>query len=105
MDYAVAPVYVIRGTQPSPLKDEIPALVMNFVISKVDPDTREMHFKIAEIDPKLKKTPIAIAENAERNDFVVLEATINPGINLVWVGSLLMIFGLGMAMVFRIRKQ
>ncbi len=104
VDYAVAPVYVIRGTQPIPLKDEIPALGMNFVISKVDPDTREMHFKIAESDPKLKKTPISIAENAERNDFVVLEATINPGINLVWVGSLLMIFGLGMAMVFRIRK-
>jgi cytochrome c biogenesis factor len=50
------------------------------------------------------KVPISLAEGAPRTDFIVLEATINPGINLVWLGCILMLMGLSMAMVFRIRK-
>jgi cytochrome c biogenesis factor len=37
--------------------------------------------------------PFELAENVQRSDYVVLEAIIFRGINLVWAGSLLMLFG------------
>ena len=101
-NFTAKPVFIIRGSQPMPLQDEIRELGMHFVISKVDPQTRQIHINIAQTPPV--KLPIAIAENAPRTDYIVLEATVNPGINLVWLGSILMLFGLAMALVNRIRK-
>ncbi|NJN35432.1 MAG: hypothetical protein HC817_15420, partial [Saprospiraceae bacterium] len=57
--------------------------------------------KIAERDPLSMKVPVSIAEGVERTDFIILEATVNPGINLVWAGSIMMMMGLGMAMFYR----
>ncbi len=101
--YSTAPVYVIRGTTPIPLKADIPELGMHFAIAKVNPETKKMTISIAQGAPT--KIPISIAEDAPRTDYVVLEATVNPGINLVWVGSILMMMGLGMAMFYRSRKS
>lgn len=100
--YSSSPVYVIRGTTPIPLKDDVPELGLHFAISKVNPETKEITISAAQGSPT--KIPISIAEDAPRTDYIVLEATVNPGINLVWVGSILMLFGLSMAMVYRIRK-
>jgi cytochrome c-type biogenesis protein CcmF len=104
LNYRAAPAYVIRGAQPIPIRDDVQELGLHFVISKVEPQTGSIHIKIAEDNLKDLKVPIAIAEGAPRTDFIVLEATINPGINLVWLGCLLMLAGLSIAMVFRIRK-
>lgn len=100
--YSAAPVYVIRGTTPIPLKSDIPELGMHFAIAKVNPETKKMTISVAQGAPT--KIPISIAEDAPRTDYIVLEATVNPGINLVWLGSILMMFGLGLAMFYRIRK-
>jgi cytochrome c-type biogenesis protein CcmF len=100
--YSAEPVYVIRGTTPIPLKDDVPELGLHFAIAKVNPETKQITISAAQGAPT--KIPISIAEDAPRTDYIVLEATVNPGINLVWVGSIMMLFGLGMAMVYRIRK-
>jgi cytochrome c-type biogenesis protein CcmF len=104
LNYKASPAYVIRGAQPIPLRDDVSELGLHFVISKVEPQTGSIHIKIAENNNKDLKVPISIAEGAPRSDFIVLEATVNPGINLVWLGCILMLTGLAMAMVFRIRK-
>jgi cytochrome c-type biogenesis protein CcmF len=100
--YSASPVYVIRGTTPIPVKDDVPELGLHFAIAKVNPETKQITISAAQGAPT--KIPISIAEDAPRTDYIVLEATVNPGINLVWVGSIMMLFGLGMAMVYRIRK-
>jgi cytochrome c-type biogenesis protein CcmF len=104
LNYKASPAYVIRGSQPIPVRDDIQELGLHFVISKVDPQTGSIFIKIAENNNKDLKVPFSLAEGAPRTDFIVLEATINPGINLVWLGCILMLTGLSMAMVFRIRK-
>jgi cytochrome c-type biogenesis protein CcmF len=104
LNYKASPAYVIRGAQPIPIRDDVSELGLHFVISKVEPQTGSIHIKIAENNNKDLKVPISIAEGAPRSDFIVLEATVNPGINLVWLGCILMLTGLAMAMVFRIRK-
>ena len=100
--YTAAPVYVIRGTTPIPLKADVPEIGMHFAIAKVNPETKQMSISVAQGSPT--KIPISIAEDAPRTDYIVLEATVNPGINLVWIGCIMMLFGLGMAMIYRIRK-
>lgn len=40
------------------------------------------------------KIPLQIAENASRNDFIVIQVTEFPWINLVWFGSIVMLLGL-----------
>ena len=100
--YNVEPIYVIRGTTPIALKADIEELGLHFTIAKVNPQTKQITIAVAQSAPT--KIPISIAEDAPRTDYIVLEATINPGINMVWMGSILMLFGLGLALVQRIRK-
>ncbi len=103
--YSTEPVYVIRGSSPIPVRDEVADLGLNFLIEKVNPAEQNFTIKIAEKDPLSMKVPISIAEGAERTDYIILEATVNPGINLVWAGSIMMMMGLGMAMFYRVSKK
>ena len=103
--YQAEPTYVIRGSTPIPLRDEIEALGMHFVVSKINPNDKTFVLDIAERDPKSMKIPIAIAENAPKTDYIILEATVNPGINYVWAGSIMMMIGLAMAMFYRIKQS
>ncbi len=103
--YQAEPTYIIRGNSPIPVRDEIEALGMHFVVSKINPNDKTFVLEIAERDPKTMKIPIAIAENAPKTDYIILEATVNPGINYVWAGSIMMMIGLAMAMFYRIKQS
>lgn len=89
------PVFIIRQNQPNFLRDYQPnsGLAANFV--RIDPQEEKMEFFIGE-----RKAPAAdreyairIAEDVPRNDFIVLEAIVFPGINLFWIGSSVMMAG------------
>jgi len=49
--------------------------------------------------------PFEIADDVPRTDFIVLEAILFPGINFFWLGSLLMLGGLALSMVYRRREK
>jgi len=53
---------------------------------------------VADIPENMAPIPFELAENVQRSDYVVLEAIIFPGINLVWAGSLLMLFGFALSL-------
>jgi len=89
----IMPIYVIRDQNIIPLPDRITDPWMSFYFTKIDPETGDMTFKYYE-NKKIGSVPIQIAENAPRTDYLVMEAIVFPGINLVWLGSLLMVFGL-----------
>ena len=106
----LAPVFVVRDRAKVNVKD-----------SRVDPATGERwHARFASLDPSSGTAtlqiaveplatstayPIEIAENASRGDWIVLEATVFPGINVFWVGSILMLAGLLISMGFRMRER
>ncbi|MEO1437936.1 MAG: cytochrome C biogenesis protein, partial [Bacteroidota bacterium] len=81
------PIYLIRNKFVMPIKDEVKELGLHFKFQKIDPDT--------------KTVIIGVAETAPRWDYVVLQAIVFPGINLVWLGSIMMMIGLAMSMWFR----
>jgi cytochrome c-type biogenesis protein CcmF len=53
---------------------------------------------VAQATEEQRKIPVEIAEDAPRSDYIVLEAILFPGINLVWIGSIMMMIGLGIAL-------
>lgn len=96
------PVYLIRDSQPFSLKDEAPEMGLHFRFESIDPKTATLTVSVAKAAGDLRKIPIEIAENAPRSDYIVLEAIVFPGINLVWGGSILMLFGLALSMWRRV---
>ena len=92
------PVYLIRNNQPFSLKDEAPQFGLHFRFEKIDPKEGVMSIGVAQAGPEMSKIPVEIAENVSRSDYIVLEAIVFPGINLVWVGSIVMLLGLAISL-------
>ena len=93
-----SPVYLIRNNQPFSLKDEVPDMGLHVRFENIDPKTATLTVSVAKASGDAMKIPLDIAENAPRSDYIVLEAIVFPGINLVWAGSILMMFGLALGM-------
>ena len=97
------PVFLIRGNRPFNLKDEIESMGLHFRFVKIDPNTGKVFLSIAKQDPP-GKIPFDIATNSFRTDYIVLEAIEFPGINLFWLGTIMMMLGLFVGMFMKFRK-
>ena len=101
----VRPMYLIRQSQPFSLKDELLNEGLHFQLSNIDPETGLFTFNLAYATGEQRLIPVDIAADAPRSDYIVLEAILFPGINLVWLGSIMMMFGFGFSLVIRLRKR
>jgi cytochrome c-type biogenesis protein CcmF len=97
------PLYFIRDGRGLNMKAYIPDLAFHIRIETIDPKKEEFHLAVAKSmeDPKVA---IEVAEKAPRNDYIVLEAILFPGINLFWAGSLIMLFGIFLGFYKRVRQ-
>jgi cytochrome c-type biogenesis protein CcmF len=100
-----APIYLIRNNQPFSLKDEVPSMGLHFRFEHIDPQAGLLTIGAAKSSPDALRIPLEISENAVRSDYIVLEAIIFPGINLVWFGSILMMLGLAIGMWRRLTMR
>lgn len=102
--YQAKPIYLIRGSQGMGIKDVVQEIGLNVGFSRFDPTTETAQFFIAKADqPKDFKIPVEVATDSLRSDYIVLEAIEFPGINFFWIGTTLMMIGLTIGMVHRIR--
>ncbi|HRI62442.1 MAG TPA: cytochrome c assembly protein, partial [Saprospiraceae bacterium] len=99
------PIYLIRGNQPFSLKDEAPQFGLHFRFENIDPKAGVMTIGAAQADNEQRKIPLEIAENVARSDYIVLEAILFPGINLVWIGAIMMMIGLAIALWRRLTTK
>ena len=104
MHATARPLFFIRGNRPLNLKARIPDMGIHVRFTRIDPDREEFYFDVAYNDQIDQQVQVEIAERVPRDDFIVLEAIVFPGINLVWTGSLMMMFGLLLA-AWRKRKS
>jgi cytochrome c-type biogenesis protein CcmF len=100
------PLFVIRKggffTPPA----ELPAANLYMYLTKINPDTESFDVQIAQGKADVFDTvPVQIAKKSYRTDYIVLEAIIFPGINLFWLGSILMMAGLTVAMFRRMKAK
>jgi len=103
--YNAQPIYFIRGNRPFNLKDEVEELGLHFRFNRIDPTKESILISVAHHSNTNPVIPIEIATNSFRDDFIVLEAIEFPGINFFWLGSIMMMLGLGMSMVFRMAQR
>jgi cytochrome c-type biogenesis protein CcmF len=100
-----APVYLIRDNRPYSLKDEASAFGLHFQFSGIDPEKGLLTISAAQATEAQRSIPVEIAEDAPRSDYIVLEAILFPGINLVWIGSLAMLLGLAISLWKRLAMK
>ena len=95
------PIYFIRGSRPFNVKDQVPELGLHLHFASIDPTTETINLMIAKNENAPNTIPVEIATNSVRSDFLVLQAIVFPGINLVWLGSLMMLAGMAISFWFR----
>ncbi len=94
----VEPLFVLRGSQQFSIKDHDPLTGVHVRFTHIDPKTETMTFRIAADDRSDQEVEILIASDVPRSDILIVEANIFPGINLVWLGCLMMLFGLSLSL-------
>lgn len=82
------PVYYIEEDREFSPRHELKQLGLNFRFDKILP--KEQLFKIA------------FAKTEPDVDFVVMQAIVFPGINLVWLGSVLLVGGFVLSLLYRL---
>ena len=87
------PIYLIRNQHEIVLPCQSFANGISIRFNHINPGSSTMDFEYSRFDMP-QEIPVRIAENVPRTDYIVMEIIEFPGINLVWIGSLLMVFGL-----------
>lgn len=77
--YFAQPVYLIRNEKGIKLEAEVEELKVKLRIDQLIPDTEEVI--------------ISVWQDEKENDFIIMKAIVFPYINVLWLGSLVMVFG------------
>ncbi|PHI21820.1 cytochrome c assembly protein [Lewinellaceae bacterium SD302] len=105
-DRMIEPIFVIRDKQAVRARDEDRELGIYANFVNLDPQTNIGTFFIAKAAPRPElNVPLAVATKSARADWISLQAIEFPGINLFWAGSILMLFGLALSMIFRLMQK
>ena len=99
------PLYVIKKNVPMSIKHYDNQSGLHIRFSNINPAKEEFTFKIAKDNRRVSGAILDIATDVPRTDYLILQATIFPGINLFWAGSIFMMMGLFMAAWYRFKQK
>jgi len=85
------PVYLIRDRTAIRIEDEVKELGVTFRIERIIPEQEQL--------------VIGVKQKAEENDFIIMKAIVFPYINVLWLGSVMMAFGILISIVRRYREN
>lgn len=91
-EYDAEPVFIVKENMIHSLEDTISDLGLKIAFNKISPETAKISLVISE-----KKTNI--------KEFIIMKAVIFPYINVLWIGCILLIFGIIVAIRQRIIKN
>lgn len=89
--FSAEPIYLIRNNQEIIIEDEVKDL--------------GLHFRFVKIRTTENKIELQIAEQEPLKDYIIMKAIVFPYINVLWLGTVVMIFGFGVSVVNRYRKN
>jgi cytochrome c-type biogenesis protein CcmF len=87
-NYLTEPIFVIRGNEKITVPTEIEKLGLKFDFTSIDTQANKFELSLSE-------------KKSNSRDFIIMKALIFPGINILWIGCILMFVGTWIA----IRKQ
>ena len=89
--YTAEPVYVIK---------EMASFTKDATL-----DTLGLKFGFTRIDPEKGKMEIVVSEKkSNKKEFIIMKAIVFPGMNILWTGCIIFIFGMVLTIRKRIRK-
>ena len=99
------PIYLIRNNSPSSIKAYVPEYGYHVRLSRIDPVNERFTIAIAKDSREDLSVILDIAEDVPRTDFIGIEAIEFPGINLFWLGAVLMLMGFFISFFFRLKMK
>lgn len=91
--HQLEPLFVLRDRQYSfTVGDSISDLGIKITFDGIDPEAEKFKFRLTEKPPEFK-------------DFIVMKAIVFPGINILWIGIIIMGLGTLFAVIQRIRMR
>jgi len=87
-DYFAEPIFLIKDKMVGRIPDEVNDLGLKFTLVNIHPETNQF----------------AIGINTRQKDWVVIKALEKPYINVLWLGTFVLVTGFGIAMTRRIRE-
>jgi len=102
---SASPVYIIRKNIPMSIKSYSPGSGLHIRFTNINPNDETFTFKIGKETNAKSQVTVGIAKDVPRDDYIILEATIFPGINLFWAGTMLMMAALFFAAWDRLRQK
>jgi cytochrome c-type biogenesis protein CcmF len=90
--YHTEPLFIIHDMQVYSKETEVDTLGLKFSFTKIDPATGKLDLMIAE-------------KKSNRKEFIIMKAIIFPGINILWMGCIMMIAGTLIAVRQRVRGK
>jgi cytochrome c-type biogenesis protein CcmF len=87
-DYVAQPIFLIRNRMVGRIPDEIGDLGVQLTLMNIHPETNQF----------------SIGVSNRQKDYVILKAMEKPLINVLWLGTLLVMTGFGVAIVRRFRE-
>lgn len=90
--YSAQPIFLIRDLSIYNKDAEIPELGLKFSFDKIDPASGKIQISLQE-------------KKSNKRNFIIMKAIIFPGINILWIGCLLMIIGTITAIRNRLKKK
>ena len=87
-EYVAEPIFIIRNRMVGRIPDEIKDLGIRLTLMNIHPETGEF----------------TIGINTRQKDWIVLKAFEKPMINVLWLGTLVLMTGFGIAIVRRARE-
>jgi len=97
----INPIYIIQNLQPFSIEDYNVELGVHVRFSHIEPSTGQMTFAIAYDKRSEEPIELLIAEDVPRSDILIVQADVIPGINLVWLGTLMMLFGILLSLLVK----
>ena len=87
-DYIAEPIFLIKNKMVGRIPDEIDDLGLRLILMNIHPETNEF----------------TVGINTRQKDWVVIKAMEKPYINVLWIGTLVLMTGFSVAMVRRFRE-
>lgn len=87
---SASPIYYIRGNQQFDIPENFEKMGIKLRFLKIIPTDGKIEVEVSDKKPK--------------QDYIVLQALVFPLINLVWLGSVMMMIGFLIALMQRVRK-
>jgi cytochrome c-type biogenesis protein CcmF len=87
-DYLIEPLFIIRGNEKITVPAELDKLGLKFDFTSIDTQANKFEVNLSE-------------KKSNSREFIIMKALIFPGINILWIGCIMMFIGTWIA----IRKQ